>query len=417
LEQPIPWTRNDYSRVPNLVYHDPELYRLEMQRIFQGEAWLFMGFEAEVPRPDDFRTTFLGEVPVLFNRAQDGTVHAFVNRCAHRGAVIRRELSGNARSHVCVYHQWCYNQQGDLVGVPFQRGIAGEGGASKAFRREDHPLQKLRVASHEGLLFATFSHKAPPLLEYLGETIAAHIARVVNGRRMRIIGYQRQTVRGNWKLYAENSRDQYHGSLLHKFLGTFLTKTTTAGGLTLDPRHRHSLIYSTPTRTFTGPLSDSADLVHDVEQFNDPRVVAYLPEFGDDYPYGNAICSLFPNAVFQQIRNSLATRQLRPRGPEQFELFWTLFGFEEDDAALREHRLLQVNMGGPAGFVSSEDGEAIELAHRATKAQPESVSLLEMGGTGPIPDRVTTRMNELALRGFWSYYSELMGTEPEAAIR
>jgi hypothetical protein len=40
-----------------------------------------------------------------------------------------------------------------------------------------------------------------------------------------------------------------------------------------------------------------------------------------------------------------------------------------------------------------------------------------MGGTGPIPDRVTTRMNELALRGFWSYYSELMGTEPEAAIR
>jgi anthranilate 1,2-dioxygenase large subunit len=74
-------------------------------------------------------------------------------------------------------------------------------------------------------------------------------------------------------------------------------------------------------------------------------------------------------------------------------------------------------MGGPAGFVSSEDGEAIELAHRATKAQPESVSLLEMGGTGPIPDRVTTRMNELALRGFWSYYSELMGTEPEAAIR
>ena len=50
-------------------------------------------------------------------------------------------------------------------------------------------------------------------------------------------------------------------------------------------------------------------------------------------------------------------RQVRPQGPDQFELFWTLYGFEEDEPALAEHRLLQVNMGGPAGFVASEDEE------------------------------------------------------------
>jgi anthranilate 1,2-dioxygenase large subunit len=417
LEQPIQWVRNDYSRIPNSVYHDRQLYELEMNRVFQGAAWLFMGFEAEVPNVNDFRTTILGEIPVIFNRVADGTIHAFVNRCAHRGAIIRREACGNAKDHVCVYHQWCYDQKGKLVGVPFQRGIGGEGGVSKEFKREDHPLQKLRVESHAGLLFASFSDNAPPLAEYLGDTIGPHIARVINGRKVRILGYQRQTVRGNWKLYAENSRDQYHGSLLHKFLGTFLTKTTTQGGLTLDSRHRHSLVYSTPTKTFTEPLSDAADLVHNIEQFNDPRVVAFIPEFGADYPYGNAICSLFPNAVFQQIRNSLAARQIRPQGPDQFELFWTIFGFEDDSEELRQHRLLQVNMGGPAGFVSSEDGEAIELVHRATHAQQDSVSLLEMGGTGAIPDRVTTRMNELAIRGFWSFYSELMQAEPANAIR
>lgn len=416
LNKPIEWPRNDYSRVPNSIYHDPELYRLEMERVFQGDTWLFMGFEAEVPNIHDFRTTWLGEVPVVFSRAADG-IHAFVNRCVHRGALIRRELRGNARGHVCVYHQWAYDATGRLVGVPFQRGIGGEGGTSPEFKREDYPARRLRVESFHGLLFASFSDKVQPLEQYLGDRIAGHVARVINGRRMRVIGYQRQTVRGNWKLYAENSRDQYHGSLLHKFLGTFLTKSTTAGGLILDDRHRHSLVYSTPTKTFTQPLSDTADIVHSIEEFNDPSVVKFIPEFGEDYPYGNAICSLFPNAVFQQIRNSLATRQLRPQGPGQFELFWTLFGFEEDSEDLARHRLLQVNMGGPAGFVASEDGEAIELVQKATAGQADSISLLEMGGVGPIPDRVTTRMNELALRGFWSYYSELMNTEPAQAIR
>jgi anthranilate 1,2-dioxygenase large subunit len=402
--------------VPNRVYHSPDLHTQEMERIFQGDAWLFMGFDAEVPNVGDFKTTYLGEVPVVFNRTPDGDVHGFVNRCAHRGAIIRREASGNAKDHICIYHQWCYDQRGTLVGVPFQRGIGGQGGVSKEFRREDHNLRRLRVQGYKGLLFATFSETAEDLLDYLGTTITEHITKVMHGK-VQILGYQRQTVRGNWKLYAENSRDQYHGSLLHKFLGTFLTKTTTQGGLTLDKRHRHSLIYSNPTKTFTGPLSDSADLVHNVDSFEDNRVFQFLPEFGPEYEYGNAICSIFPNMVFQQIRNSLVARQVRPQGSDRFELLWTIFGFEDDDEALRNLRLLQVNMGGPGGFVSSEDGEAIELVHKATASQPDSTSVLEMGGTGPIPDRVTTRMNELAIRGFWSYYSELMGTEPVDAVR
>ena len=128
MESPVKWSRNDYSRIPNVVYHSPNIYQLEMQKVFQGDAWLFMGFEAEVPQINDFRTTYLGEVPVVFNRVADGSIHAFVNRCAHRGSLIRREPCGNEATHTCIYHQWCYNQEGKLIGVPFQRGLGGEGG-------------------------------------------------------------------------------------------------------------------------------------------------------------------------------------------------------------------------------------------------------------------------------------------------
>lgn len=409
----IDWPRADYSRIPNVLYHDPALYEVEQERIFQGKTWLFMGYEAEVPKSGDFRRSYLGDIPVVFNRLNDGSVHAFVNRCAHKGAIVRREECGNARTHVCIYHQWAYDQKGNLVGVPFQRGIGGEGGASPEFRREDHPLRKLRVESLKGLLFATFSNEVEPLRDYLGEKIVSHIESRVHGT-IRILGYQRQTIRGNWKMYSENSRDQYHGSLLHKFQGTFLSRTTTGGGLIMDPHRRHALIFSVPGKTFA-KFSDSADLVHDIERFSDERMALFVDEFKDGR--ASSVCSLFPNAVFQQLRSSLATRQIRPRGPEQFELLWTLFGFEEDDEEMRRLRLIQANLGGPAGYVASEDGEAIEIVHRATRTQQKSVSLLEMGGTGPIPESATTRMNELAVRGFWANYSELMGIEPENVVR
>lgn len=408
------WPRNDYSRVPNSIYHNPELYEAEQKHIFQGRAWLYLGLEAEIPKPGDFRTTFLGEVPVIYNRDQNGDVHAFVNRCAHRGAMVRREVCGNADQHICVYHQWCYDLAGSLIGVPFQRGIGGQGGTSKEFQRGDHGLRKLRVGTHHGLLFATFSTEAEPLTDYLGDAIASHLKQLMKGR-VKVLGYQRQTIRGNWKLYAENTRDQYHGSLLHKFLGTFLTKTTTHAKLLMDPRHRHSIVFSSLSKSFTEPLASTADVVHNIDKFMDTRVLKYIPEFGEEY--GTSVCAFFPNAVFQQIRNSLATRQIRPKGPDAFELLWTLFGFEDDTDDLRQQRLLQVNMGGPAGFIASEDGEAIEIVHKATKTQQGSVSVVEMGGTGPIPEMTTARHNDLAVRGFWSYYSELMDLEPLEAVR
>src|SRR4051812_29374397 len=88
------WPRRDYSRVPFRVYHDPEIYQHELERVFRGPAWSFLGLAAEIPRPGDFRTSFIGDTPVVFNRDRDGVVHGFVNRCAHRGAIVRREIAG-----------------------------------------------------------------------------------------------------------------------------------------------------------------------------------------------------------------------------------------------------------------------------------------------------------------------------------
>jgi anthranilate 1,2-dioxygenase large subunit len=413
----VDWPRADYSRVPFRLYHDPEIYRLEQERIFQGPCWAFLGLEAELPEPGDFRTTFIGELPILVTRGMDGHINAMVNRCAHRGALVRREAFGNAPEHICIYHRWCYAPDGKLMGLPFRRGLKGKGGMADDFRTEEHGLRLLRTDSYAGVIFASFSDEAEPLEDYLGPVFRKHFDRLF-GRPIRILGYQRQRIFANWKFYLENQRDTYHGSLLHEFQSTFgLSRVTQEGGVSMDARHRHNLTWSKigtdDEAEFSALYRDNK--VHDSDlTLRDPQIVEYRREFDDGISL--AICGVFPNATFHQIGNSLATRQLRTFGPAEFELHWTLFGYQDDSEEMTSHRLLQANNVGPAGLVSMEDGEAIEITHRGSAGAPDECAVVEMGGGGPIRD-LDHRVNDMPCRGFWSYYAELMGIEPEGAVR
>ncbi len=411
------WPALDYSRVPYRLYHDAEIYREEQARIFNGPVWNYLGLEAEIPEPGDFRATYVGETPVIVNRDGAGRVHAFVNRCAHRGALVRREERGNATSHTCIYHQWCYALDGSLTAIPFRRGIRGKGGLDPSFDLAQHGLRRLKVDSVSGALFGTLDPAAEPLETYLGAPILEQVRRFL-ARPVEVLGYNRQRIRGNWKLYAENTRDNYHASLLHEFLVTFgLDRSTQVGGVRMDARHRHNI-------TWAEAASDSDDEAHaayagarvrsNYLTMKEPELVRFVRERDD--PLNLAVTSIFPGAVFVQISNSLAIRQIRPRGVDEVEVYQTMIGYRDDPPEMKRHRLRQANLVGPAGLVSMEDGEAIEIAHRASKPDPDRHTVIELGGGGVISDR-DYRVTDVPLRGFWSYYAELLGIEPAGAVR
>src|SRR5258707_15167725 len=46
---------------------DPEIYELEMQRIF-GKVWLLLGHESEIPQPGDFVVRDMGSDSVIVSR-------------------------------------------------------------------------------------------------------------------------------------------------------------------------------------------------------------------------------------------------------------------------------------------------------------------------------------------------------------
>ena len=200
-----------------------------------------------MPEPGDFRTTRIGDTPVVVTRDNDGEIYAFENRCAHRGALICLDHPGQRQEaeFTCVYHAWTYDRQGNLKEVAFKDGVKGKGGMPDTFRMEDHGPRKLRIAILHGLIFGSFSEDVLPIDEYLGDEISSRIERVLGGRKPVVLGRFTQVLPNNWKLYMENVKDSYHASILHLFFTTFeLNKLSQKGGIIVDESGGHHVSYS-----------------------------------------------------------------------------------------------------------------------------------------------------------------------------
>ena len=166
------WEGEGSSRVPFWAYTDPEIYRRELERFFYTGHWCYVGLEAEIPNPGDFKRTSIGERSVILVRDRDGAVNVVENVCAHRGVQFLRPRFGNRPDFICPYHQWCYSLKGDLQGVPLRKGVKRDGqvqgGMPAEFSLADHGLTRLKVATRNGVVYASFDHSVPSLEEYIG---------------------------------------------------------------------------------------------------------------------------------------------------------------------------------------------------------------------------------------------------------
>jgi len=407
-EQPIHFfPREDGSRVPYEVFSSQAIYDREQERIYRGETWSFLGLEAEIPQPGDYKSTFIGDTPVVLTRTQEGTLAAWVNRCAHRGAMVCRNARGNAKSHTCVYHQWSFDSAGKLLGVPFRRGNKQMTGMPPDFDPKNHNLRQLRVDSYRGLVFATFSDTVPPLPEYIGPEMSPWVDRIF-GKPVVYLGCTRQYSKSNWKLYMENVKDPYHASMLHLFHTTFnILRVGMQARAIPDAKHGlHSVL------TVTKNAEDHAAAyreqgirsMDDGFSLEDDSVLGFIQEY--DEPTTNHIQPIFPQLVIQQIHNTLVARQLLPKGPGNFELVFHFFGYEDDTPELRALRIKQANLVGPAGYISMEDTEATELVQRGTARDPRATSVIEMGRSNPTQQ--DSMITESLIRRFWAGYQEMM---------
>ncbi len=400
-----PWPPHEYSRVPYWLYTDEAVFAREMERIFCGRSWAYVGLAVEISEPGSYLTTTIGNRPVIVCRNREGELRAFANHCAHRGVKFCRQRLGNAMRFTCPYHQWTYDLNGDLKGVPFRAGVKGQGGMPEDFDLSKHGLRQLKVTEHHGVLFASFCQEVEDFLDYLGETNRYYFERVFDGRALTVLGYSRQLIPGNWKLMFENIKDPYHASLLHVFLVTFgLFRADQESQVKMDDTGRHGLLISRRgTQAATEHTKDIANLRTDFK-LRDPRLLDPVKEFKDSATV--VMHTIWPNLIVQQQSNTIAMRQIQPRGPDAFELSWTFFGYADDDEAMRTRRLRQANLMSVSGLVSGDDSEIIKLAQDGLKHYPGGDAILEMGGRDTLDEE--HMVTETAIRAFYKYYRQVM---------
>ena len=408
LKEPFDWPQDGVTRVPYRVFSDPEIYALETERIFRGPVWHFLCLEIDIPKPGDYRTTSVGEIPVIVTRDQEGAIHAMVNRCAHKGALVCHRERGNGEALTCLYHAWTYNLDGGLNSVAFRRGVRGKGGMPDDFDPKKHRLEPLHVEVFCGLVFGTFSDETPSLESYLGVPMRASIERNL-GRPYRLIGFHSQIIHNNWKLYAENIRDSYHATLLHTFYTTFrINRLDMDGGIQMSEDGRHHISYA--KRNTLEVAEEYADAkVHSAQydsQLSGPEMLNSWLEYEDGITH--SIQAIFPTLAVQHILNSLAVRFFVPRGVDETELFWMYLGYEDDTEAETRMRAMQSNLTGAAGLVSLEDGCINEFVQRGTTGSPTHTAFMERGGRDSAASE-GARATETAIRGFWRGYRDLMG--------
>ncbi|MEM7669745.1 MAG: aromatic ring-hydroxylating dioxygenase subunit alpha, partial [Pseudomonadota bacterium] len=194
--------------LPVQTYSDPDWYARERAAIFD-RSWYYVGMVQSLPNPGDVILGHAGLVPVIVARGRDGSLHAMVNVCRHRGHPVCQK-DGNYRTLSCPYHGWTYGIDGRLRGAP---GSEGE----TDFDRTEFGLITLRLDCWGPMIFVSADPDALSLDAHFPDhaSIAQDRDFDLNPDTYTLHRRYHGTARANWKLWYDNTLECFHCPHVH----------------------------------------------------------------------------------------------------------------------------------------------------------------------------------------------------------
>jgi phenylpropionate dioxygenase-like ring-hydroxylating dioxygenase large terminal subunit len=385
-----------YREVDLRVLTDPEIYRLELDRLF-ARAWTVLAHEDEIPNPGDFVLRYVGQDEVIVSRAADGAISAVLNVCTHRAAKLCRFDAGNSNRFTCAYHGWAFRPDGKFLGSPIPR----EKMHGELRSKDELGLLEARVDTSWGMVFATFDPEAPSLRDYIGPMAwywDMMFGRTHNG--ITVLGApQRFTIRANWKCAAEQfAGDIFHTLNLHKSMqelellstdgpvqepamaglsashnGHFVRLFDLAEDHYINALKGQSLkdLDAAERLRLSPPPGMNADMVDDLfERFEPDRLKILAeqpPQVGQLFPNVGALAMPFPMPD-GSVSAFFTWRAWVPKGPEEFELFsWTVVERDAPQELRDQMRLMTAATFGTSGFVEVDDTDTWPAQTKASR--------------------------------------------------
>ena len=204
------------DRVHRDVYTDPEIFQLEMERLW-ARTWVYAGHASQVPAAGDYITVDVAAVPLIVVRHTDGSIRVLRNRCAHKGTKVVGDTAGNTGKHFrCPYHSWSYRTDGTLLTIPLRQGYDGtrlhHTEAARGLAAVKH------VEIYRGFVFVRLAEEGIGFREYFGDSLSSidNLADRSPGGELEITGgCLRYLHNCNWKMFVENLNDTMHPMVAH----------------------------------------------------------------------------------------------------------------------------------------------------------------------------------------------------------
>jgi choline monooxygenase len=281
--------------------YDRELFDLEMVRVF-ARSWVWLGDTEDLQKPGDFITGQIGAQPVLVVRTADGEIKGFLNNCRHRASGVLFDPAGNCGSTMtCPYHNWTYDLNGRLVGIPDRVRMYPDG-----IEMGEYGLVPIRIElAWNKLVFGCLSRRAPSFRDWIAP-LAARYDRYGLDEYTRYYRELDQEYPINWKAFVENSNDDYHVRFVHRRLN--------------DQRRSLDTIVRFEGRTCSGykPHPDSANP-------SDGRV-----DLDDEALRGHYADFIYPNLTPLPYATVLIMVRADPIAPDRTRLFSRIYGRRRD---------------------------------------------------------------------------------------
>ena len=327
-----PRAQESWRQLEPRHYRDPEITELEERRIF-ARTWQLVGHVGRLPNPGDYLTSTAGSQPVLVLRDEHGELRAFRNVCRHRGS---RLLSGSGqcgKAIRCRYHGWTYRTDGELIGVPEGRSIAG-------LDKSKLGLFPARVETLCGLIFVNLDVHAEPLADQvtgLPERLERYgIEHLVPS------GEWHNHQPSNWKIVIDNYNEGYHVPIAHPGLMRLL-----------DYKHYDVEVHDGWV-WFEAPFRDkpSSNLLERAYQ----RMVSPMPGLTEADRRVWRYAMIYPNTTIDLYPDQVVTWRIDPDGPLRARD--EAFGYRHPRAGLRTSLAQRLN-NRLNTVVSAEDADLV----------------------------------------------------------
>ncbi|MGE3295274.1 MAG: aromatic ring-hydroxylating dioxygenase subunit alpha [Geminicoccaceae bacterium] len=421
----------DHGVVSREIFASDELFRQELTHIF-ARAWLMVGHESLIPKPDDYFVSRMGTESVILTRDRQNRIHVLLNSCAHRGMKLCRYDSGNNRAFSCPYHGWSFSTDGNLVETP--GGLVGVPGFDSYYKGElDKKAWGLKRVAHvynyKGSIWATWDPDAPPFLDYLGgmriylDSLLDHRDGRDGGSEV-IGGIQKWRARCNWKFPPENFIGDKHHDISHRSADLVGVGPSPGKGRRDLTTKRMCIAFPDLGHGTIARLPHFEEYDYIPQYRGVPVLEDYFRQIYEDRVrnLGNrmratphATSTIFPNMSFHALQPR-SIGLFHPISPTETEI-WRIYLVDRDAPEVVKKMTHHYNLSyhGPAGMAESDDMENWACATEAcqgTMARTMDFNYqMGLGHAEPVPhlhDAVHADFSEEGARAFYRQWGRFM---------